>query len=92
MNSSTTTTRVFFLHCFNTRLPTASFLAALLQVFFFFFQENVTLQTRVDDYENERDEFEKQMREFYEREDSNEEVYDYQKQELAKLKHMVSRL
>jgi len=51
--------------------------------------ENEKLTNLVAIFENEKMEFESRRREFYLKRDSEEEVVDLQRQEIAKLKHML---
>ena len=52
-------------------------------------QKNVLLHTRIEDLEAERVEFDKLKIEFYKKQDNIEEVCNLQRQELAKIQHMV---
>ena len=54
-------------------------------------QENEELKRRIEMWESERNDFDHQKKEFYEKRDNSEELQDLQKQELAKLKHMVRK-
>ena len=57
--------------------------------YFYLLQENETLKQQIEVFESEKSDFDHQKKEFYEKRDNKEELHDLQKQELAKLKHMV---
>nr|CAB3250165.1 golgin subfamily A member 1-like [Phallusia mammillata] len=52
-------------------------------------EENERLKSALDDWEKQKEEFNQTKTEFYEKRDNSEELHDLQRQEMAKLKHML---